>query len=92
MPIGIESVKEFGQSIKISIAFYIFSLVIVGIGAWYVSDVHTRFSLQNEKIRENKAFIDYVNDRHDRKQERMQGEFKDVEKRVNELEKPNTDK
>ena len=78
-------VKEFGNSIKITVAFYIFSLVTVAVGAWFVSDVHTRFKLQNDKINSNSERTEYVNDRHDRKYERM-------EDRIQLLERPNTDK
>ena len=80
----LDNVKEFNKSIRITWAFYIMSLAVVALGAWYVSDVHTRFSLQNEKIHELKDEIEYVNTRLDRKFERL-------ENRVKELEKSGTD-
>lgn len=85
-------VKEFGQSIKITLAFYLFSLVVVGIGAWYVSDVHTRFQLQNEKISTLRDRIEYVNTRINTKHEQQDKPILKLQEQVRLLERPNTDK
>ena len=77
---SLDEIKEFNHSIKITIAFYMFSMVVVATGSWYVSDVHTRFSLQNDKIHTNAERVEYINDRHDRKYERLEDRLKELEK------------
>ena len=82
-------VKEFSRNITISVSLFVFCLVIVGVGAWYVSDVHTRFQLQNDKIQSNTEDIvedkSYLYKRIDIKHDRQALSIKELEELLSEF-------
>lgn len=88
-------IKELGNNIRLS--WGLAAYMIIGlVGATYaLTTIYNNFLLMDEKQHDLDVKIEYVDGRHDRKLERVQNEFEDkikiLEDRIKELEKPSSD-
>ena len=64
-------IKELSSEVKISIGAIVSAILSIVTGTWILASIYFEFQLYSKEIQWTKDRIEYVNDRHDRKQERI---------------------
>ena len=85
-------IKELDKSVRVSWGLVAYMIVGLVAATYALTTIYNKFLMMDEKIHDLELKIEYIDGRHDRKEGRQQETIEELDARVTDLERPNSDK